>query len=97
MHALRELAGVIIAGFAAFFGGIALAIGFVLIWLCGLTSGLCLMVALFSGVMFWITGKAHDGQIALTYLIYASVPFTLAFLAGYYRSKLHRRSRRLTA
>ena len=35
------------------------------------------MVAMFAGVMFWFTGKPHDGQIALTYLGYASVPFAL--------------------
>ena len=40
MRALGELTGVIVAGFAAFFGGIALAVGFVLLWLCGLASGL---------------------------------------------------------
>ncbi len=97
MRALRELAGVIMAGFLTFFGGIALAGGFLLLWLCGLASGLCLMVAMFAGAMFWFTGKAHDGQIALTYLAYAAVPFVLTFVIGYYRSKLGRRSQRLIA
>lgn len=97
MRALREFSGVVVAGFAAFFGSIALVVGLVLLWLCGLMSGFCLMVAMFAGVMFWITGKPHDGQIALTYLGYSSVPFTLTFIAGYYRSQLHGRSRRLTA
>lgn len=95
MRAFRELAAVIVAAFAAFFGGIALAVGFVLLWLCGMASGLCLMVAMCAGVMLWFTGKAHDGQIALTYLAYAAVPFALTFVAGYYRSKLQR-SRRPT-
>jgi hypothetical protein len=95
MRAFRELAAVIVAGYAAFFGGIALAVGFVLLWLCGLASGLCLMVAMFAGAMFWFTGKAHDGQIALTYLVYSSVPFILTFIAGYYRSKFGHRSRNL--
>lgn len=64
MRALRELTGVVAAGFMAFFGGIALAIGFLLLWFRGLASGLCMMVAMFAGAMFWFTGKAHDGQIA---------------------------------
>ena len=97
MRALRELAGVIVSGFMAFFGSIALAIGFALLWLCGLASGLFLIVAMFAGVMFWITGKVHDGRIALAYLAYAAVPFALCFLAGYYRSKLSRKSRRVRA
>jgi uncharacterized membrane protein YphA (DoxX/SURF4 family) len=81
----------------AFFGGIALAIGFLLLWLCGLASELCMMVAMFAGAMFWFTGKAHDGQIALTYLVYAAVPFVLTFVIGYYRSKSGRKSARQTA
>jgi membrane protein implicated in regulation of membrane protease activity len=96
MHTLRELAGVILAGFLTFFGGIALAIGFVLLWLCGIASGLCLMVAMFAGVMYGITGKLHDGQIALTYLSYAAIPFVLAFIFGYYRNKLARTANQLT-
>lgn len=97
MRALRELAGVIVAGFVAFFGGLALASGILLLWLCGLASGLCLMVAMFAGAMFWFTGKAQDGQIALTYLVYAAVPFVLIFAIGYYRSKLSQKSLRQTA
>ena len=87
MRALLELAGVIVAGFGAFFGGIAVVLGFLFLWLCGLASALCLMVAVFAGVMYWITGTPHDGQLALIYLGYASVPFALTFIIGYYRSK----------
>lgn len=61
-----------------------------------MASGLFLMVALFAGVMFGITGKAHDGQVALTYFSYAAVPFALTFVAGYYRSKIRRRPTLLT-
>ena len=50
------------------------------------------MVAVFAVVMFGITGKTHDGQIALTYFGYAAIPFALTFVAGYYRSKFRRRS-----
>ena len=88
MHALKELAGVVTAGVLAFFGGIALLAGILLLWGCGLASGLCLIVAIFSGVMYGITGKVHDGRLALTYLAYAAIPFVLTFMAGYYRSKL---------
>ncbi len=91
MRAIRELAGVIVAAILTFFGGIAFAAAFVVLWACGVASGLCLMVAVFAAVMFGITGKPHDGQIALTYLGYAAVPFTLTFVAGYYRSKFRRR------
>lgn len=96
MRAIRELAGVIAAAVLTFFGGIALALAFVVLWACGVTSGLCLMVALFAAVMFGITGKPHDGQIALTYLGYAAIPFALIFVAGYYRSKFRRRPTLLT-
>ena len=96
MHAIKELAGVIVAAILAFFGGIAFVIAFAMLWACGLASGLCLMVALFAVVMFGLTGKPHDGQIALTYLGYAVVPFALTFVAGYYRSKFRRRTMLLT-
>ena len=55
------------------------------------------MVAMFAGAMFWFTGKAQDWQIALTYLVYAAVPFVLIFAIGYYRSKLSQKSLRQTA
>jgi hypothetical protein len=90
MHAIRELASVVAAAILAFFGGIMVAFGFVVLWVCGIASGLCLMVAIVSGVMCGITGKLHDGRIALTYLGYAVVPFVFTFIAGYYRSKATR-------
>jgi hypothetical protein len=97
MRALRELVAVIVAGVLAFFGAIALAIGFVLPWVRGMASGLCLMVAMFAGVMYGITGTFHDGQIALTYLGYAAIPFVLTLIVGYYRSKRGRVTNQLTA
>ena len=45
-----------------------------LLWLCGLASGLYLMVSVFAGVVFCVTGVAHDGWIALGYLVYAAFP-----------------------
>jgi len=97
MRALSELAGMIVAGFAAFFGGIAIVLGLLFLWLCGLASALCLMVAVFAGVMYWITGIAHDGRIALAYLGYAAVPFVLTFIFGYYLSKFSQARRQRQA
>lgn len=74
-----------------FWGGIAFAVGFVLLWVCGVASALCLMVAILAGVMFLITGNPHDGRIALAYLGNAAVPFILTFAAAYYRSKFRRK------
>lgn len=91
MRLIRELAEVIAAAVLTFFGGVAFAIAFAVLWAYGVASGLCLIAALFAVVMFGITGKPHDGQIALTYLGYAAIPFVLTFVAGYYQSKFRRR------
>ena len=96
MRAIRELAGVIVGAALTFFGGIAFVVALAMLWACGVASGLCLMVALFAGLMFGVTGKSHDGQIALAYLGYAALPFALTFVAGYYRSKFRRRQMLLT-
>jgi hypothetical protein len=88
MGVLWELVGVILAGCAAFFGGIVFLLGLVILWLCGLASALCLMVAVFAGVMYWITGTPHDGQLAVGYLVYAAVPFVATFVISYYWNKI---------
>jgi hypothetical protein len=87
MGALLELMSVILGGFAAFFGGIVLMLGLVVLWLCGLASALCLMVSVFAGVMYWITGTPHDGELALGYLVYAAVPFVATVVLSYYWNK----------
>jgi hypothetical protein len=87
MVALLELMSVILGGFAAFFGGIVLMLGLVVLWLCGLASALCLMVSLFAGVMYWITGTPHDGELAVGYLVYATVPFVVTVVLSYYWNK----------
>ena len=96
MGALLELTSVILGGFAAFFGGIVLMLGLVVLWLCGLASALCLMVSVFAGVMYWITGTPHDGELAVGYLIYAAVPFVATVVLSYYWNKFTegRRQRR---
>lgn len=55
------------------------------------------LVAVFSGVMFSITGKLHDREIALAYLGYAVLPFLLTFIFGYYQNKLGRVLDRIVA
>jgi hypothetical protein len=87
MVALLELMSVILGGFAAFFGGIVLMLGLVVLWLCGLASALCLMVSVFAGVMYWITGTPHDGELAVGYLVYAAVPFVATVVLSYYWNK----------
>jgi hypothetical protein len=96
MGALLELMSVILGGFAAFFGGIVLMLGLVVLWLCGLASALCLMVSLFAGVMYWITGTPHDGELAVGYLVYAALPFVATVVLSYYWNKFTegRRQRR---
>jgi len=88
MRALSELAGVIVAGFAAFFGGILFLAGLVLLWLSGIASALFLMIAAFAGVMYAFTGSHHAAVIALGYLGYAAVPFVVTFVLAYYHGKL---------
>jgi hypothetical protein len=87
MRAVSELAWVIVAGFAAFFGGIVFLLGLLALWLCGLASALCLMVAVFAGVMYGITGAPHDAQLAVVYLVYAAVPFVVIVVVSYYWTK----------
>lgn len=96
MRAVPELIGVIVAGFVAFFGGIVFLLGLLALWLCGLASALCLMVAAFAGVMYGITGVPHDAQLAVVYLVYSAVPFVVIVVVSYYWSKFRegRRQRR---
>jgi hypothetical protein len=97
MRVLRELASAIAAGLLALLGGIGLMLLLLVLWLCGIASALCLMVAGFAGIMYVITGKPHDGHIAITYCGYAAIPFVFTFIAGYYRSKFSNRSHRHAA
>jgi hypothetical protein len=87
MRVVSELAWVIVAGFAAFFGGILFLLGLLGLWLCGLASALFLIVAVFVGVMYGITGVRHDAELAIVYLVYASVPFMMTFVVSYYWTK----------
>jgi ABC-type amino acid transport system permease subunit len=84
MRAVSELIGVIVAGFVAFFGGILFLLGLLALWLCGLASALCLMVAAFAGIMYGITRVSHNAQLAVVYLVYAAVPFVVIVVVSYY-------------
>jgi hypothetical protein len=50
-----ELLGVLLAGVVLFFVVIGYAFGILFMWACGIVSGLFLIVALFSGVMWLFT------------------------------------------
>jgi len=55
-----------------------------------------LMVSAFGGVMYLVTGRAHDAHIAMAYLGYAAVPFVASFVFHVYRGKwTESRQRRL--
>jgi hypothetical protein len=88
MRGLSEFAGVIVVGFGAFFGWIVFVLALVFLWVCGVATALCLMVAAFAGVMYAITRKPHDATLAVVYFGYATVPFVVTFVLAYYRSKI---------
>ena len=87
MRALRELGTVVVAGLVAFFSGLLMIGAVLILWFLGLVSALMLMVSAFDGVMYLITGKAHDAHIALAYLGYATLPFVVSFVLHVYRGK----------
>lgn len=87
MRALRELGTVIVAGFVAFFSGLLMIGAVLILWFLGLVSVLMLVVSAFGGVMYLVTGKAHDAHIALVYLGYAVVPFVASFVFHVYRGR----------
>jgi hypothetical protein len=87
MRALRELGIVIVAGFVASFSGLLMIGAVLILWFLGLVSALMLMVSAFGGVMYLITGKAHDAHLAMVYLGYAAVPFVASFVFHVYRGK----------
>jgi hypothetical protein len=87
MRALREFGFVIVAGFVAFFSGLLMIGAALILWSLGLVSALMLMVSVFAGVMYLITGETHDAHIAIVYLGYAAAPFAASFVLHVYRGK----------
>jgi len=83
-----ELLGVLLAGVVSFFVMIAYALGILFMWACGIVSGLFLIVALFSGVMWLFTHSPHAFHTMLGFLGYAAVPFALIVAMTYYHGKL---------
>jgi hypothetical protein len=83
-----ELLGVLLAGVVSFCVMIAYALGILFMWACGIVSGLFLIVALFSGVMWLFTHSPHAFHTMLGFLAYAAVPFALIVAVTYYHGKL---------
>jgi hypothetical protein len=65
-----ELLGILLAGVVSFFVMIAYALGILFMWACGIVSGLFLIVALFSGVMWLFTHSPHAFHTMLGFLGY---------------------------
>ena len=83
-----ELLGILLAGVVSFFVMIAYALGILFMWACGIVSGLFLIVALCSGVMWLFTHSPHAFHTMLGFLGYAAVPFALIVAMTYYHGKL---------
>jgi hypothetical protein len=82
-----ELLGVLLAGVVSFFAAIAFVFGALFIWVCGIVSGLFLIAALFSGVMWLFTRNPHAFHTMLGFFGYAGVPFLLIVVMTYYHGK----------
>jgi hypothetical protein len=91
MRGVSEFVSVVLAGFAAFLGGILFVLGLALLWICGLVSSLFLMVSAFAGVMYVFFGTHHAAVFAVVYLGYAAVRFVVIFVSTYYYQKLRTR------
>src|ERR1700730_12885980 len=83
-----ELLGVLLAGVVSFFVMIAYVLGILFMWAGRIVSGLVLIVALFSGVMWLFTHSPHAFHTMLGFLGYAAVPFALIVATTYYHGKL---------
>ena len=83
-----ELLGILLAGVVSFFVMIAYALGILFMWACGIVSGLFLIVAFFSGVMWLFTHSPHAFHTMLGFLGYAAVPFALIVAMTYYHGQL---------
>jgi membrane protein YdbS with pleckstrin-like domain len=87
-RAAVELLGLLVAGVASFFAMIGHAVGILIVWACGMVSGLFLIVALLSGAMWLFTHSQHSFQTMLGFLAYAAVPFVMIIVMSYYYGKL---------
>jgi hypothetical protein len=83
-----ELLGVLLAGVVSFVVMIAYALCILFMRTCGIVSGLFLIVALFSGVMWLFTHSPHAFHTMLGFLGYAAVPFAVIVAMTYYHGKL---------
>jgi hypothetical protein len=86
-RALRELVGVLTAGFIAFFVMLTYAAGLLLLLACGFGCAGFLLVALFSMVMWLFTHNAHALHVMLGYFGYAGGTFSVIAALSYYHGK----------
>jgi len=86
-RAIRELLGVLTAGFIAFFVMLAYAAGLLLLLACGFVCAGFLLVALFSMTMWLFTGDAHALHVMLGYFGYAGGTFAVITTIFYYHAK----------
>ena len=86
-RAIRELLGVLTAGFVAFFVMLAYAAGLLLLMACGFVCAGFLLVALFSMVMWLLTGNAHALRVMLGYFGYAGAAFAVITTLSYYHGE----------
>ena len=74
-------------GCVSFFVAIGFVVGALFIWVCGIVSGLFLIAALFSGVMWLFTRNTRAFHTMLGFFGYAGVPFLLIVVMTYYHGK----------
>jgi hypothetical protein len=87
-RALKELFGVLVAGFVGFAVMLVYA-AIILAWVaCGLACFCLFMVALFCMVMWLATHNGHALHMMVGYFVYAGAAHALIATMSYYRSKL---------
>jgi hypothetical protein len=85
---LVELFGIIVAGFLAFFVGIALKACMILLWLCEIRWVIDVASLAVAAIVYAFTGKLHDLTLALVYLRYAAGPFVITCVLAYHHGKI---------
>ena len=86
-RAIRELVGVLTAGFIAFFVMLAYAAGLLLLLACGFVRAGFLLVALFSMAMWLFTRDTHALHVMLGYFGYSGGTFAVITAPFYYHGK----------
>lgn len=85
---MREFLTVVVAAFVAFMVMLlSAAMGLVQLAL-GLVSAVMLLCAVFTGIGFLVTHRAHEGIDAAGFLFYSAVPFVAIVVLRVYWDKL---------